>query len=370
MPSTELYIGLMSGTSMDGIDAVLVDFGRAHPQLIASHSEAIPAPLLAALHQLANPNEGDINLQGRVDVEIAGSFAKAVKHLLAKADVSPQQVRAIGSHGQTIRHMPHPPQPFTLQIGDGNSIAVLTGIDTIADFRRKDIALGGQGAPLVPAFHQQVFEDNQKPRLILNIGGIANITWLPGDETQVLGFDTGPGNTLMDHWCQQHQNRTYDDNGQWAASGTVNQALLTQLISHPYFSAAAPKSTGRELFNPDWLHKQLHELPVISPQDVQATLCQFTVECIAREIEQLASAGELYVCGGGVYNQHLMTQLTHRLPQWNIATTATIGIDPQWVEAMAFAWLAQRHVKKLPGNLPAVTGASKKAILGAFYPAG
>ena len=370
MSAKELYIGLMSGTSMDGVDAVLVDLSNEQPTLVAHHNETIPTPLLAQLHQLANPNEGDINLLGRADQAVAELFATATRQLIAQSGLRPDEIRAIGSHGQTVRHVPEGAYPFSLQIGDGNRIAAMTGIDTIADFRRKDMALGGQGAPLVPAFHQHLFARAGQPRMILNIGGIANITWLPGDDQPILGFDTGPGNTLMDCWCQEQTGHAYDDNGQWAATGTVHQPLLQQLTAHPYFAQPAPKSTGRELFNADFLLQHLGHCQALRPQDVQATLCQFTADTIAQSIEGLTDAGEIFVCGGGVYNHNLMLRLAQRLPDFTIASTAALGVNPHWVEAIAFAWLAQRHLQGLPGNVPAVTGASREAVLGVHYPAG
>lgn len=364
----QIYIGLMSGTSMDGVDAVLVEFIDNSPNVLATHDEPIPDALLAHLHRLADPKVGDINLLGECDRAVGELFANAVNNLLAKSDVTREQVIAIGSHGQTIRHMPNLPYPFSLQIGDASTIAVNTDIDTVADFRRKDIALGGQGAPLVPAFHRAMFGDDQKNRVILNIGGISNITWL-AKNGETSGFDTGPGNTLLDLWYSQHHDSNYDKSGAWGATGEVNKALLTRMLAHPYFSMNAPKSTGRELFNASWLNQHLSHFPAITPKDVQATLAQLTAQSIASDILKLSKVTDIFICGGGLFNDDLIKKLQQLLPESTIQSTDSIGIEPQWVEAIAFAWLAFCFVNKHPSNLPAVTGAKKAAILGAFYPA-
>ncbi|PKG56664.1 anhydro-N-acetylmuramic acid kinase [Shewanella sp. Choline-02u-19] len=362
------YIGLMSGTSMDGVDAVLVKFTADTPTLVEYHSEAIPAPLLNNLQKLCLPGNDEINRLGHLDRAVGKLFAKAVNNLLEKAGVDKLAVIAIGSHGQTVRHMPNLEMGFTLQIGDPNTIAAETDIDVIADFRRKDIALGGQGAPLVPAFHQHVFAMPNHKRIILNIGGIANITYLPGNTDAVTGFDTGPGNTLIDAWIQHQQDLPYDKEGAWAKAGTTDEKMLQHLLSHPYFSLAAPKSTGRELFNQAWLEQQLAEFNYLSAADIQSTLLDLTCYSIANDALALATEAEMYVCGGGAYNTELMCRLQKLLPNYKIVTTAELGINPQWVEGIAFAWLAMRFHLGLPGNLPAVTGASRAAILGGkFY---
>ncbi|MFB2648187.1 anhydro-N-acetylmuramic acid kinase [Shewanella mangrovisoli] len=363
------YIGLMSGTSMDGVDAVLVDFAGEQPQLIATHTEAIPSHLLKGLQRLCLPGNDEINRLGRLDRSVGKLFAFAVNNLLAKAQIAKEDIIAIGSHGQTVRHMPNLEVGFTLQIGDPNTIATETGIDVIADFRRKDIALGGQGAPLVPAFHQQTFAQVGKKRVILNIGGIANITYLTGNREEVLGFDTGPGNTLIDAWIQQVKNEPYDKDGEWAASGKTDQQLLAQLLSHPYFSLAYPKSTGRELFNQAWLEQQLSQFNQLDEEDIQSTLLDLTCHSIARDILKLAPVGELFVCGGGAFNTELMQRLAALLPDYHIDTTSALGVDPKWAEGIAFAWLAMRHHLGLPANLPAVTGASREAVLGGRFSA-
>lgn len=367
---SERFIGLMSGTSMDGIDAVLVQIDEGRVQLEASHSHPWPAALQAELHALAAPGDNEIERMGQADRAVGEQFGQAVLALLAKAGVSASAVRAIGSHGQTIRHRPMGRWPFTLQIGCPATIAGLTGIDTIADFRRADIAAGGQGAPLVPALHQALFALPGRPRAVVNIGGIANITWLPGNADDVIGFDTGPGNTLLDLWCRQQLGQPYDGGGQWSAQGKVDEQLLNQLRSEPYFDAPAPKSTGRELFHGDWLQRLGGErLPQLASIDVAATLCALTATTIADALRPLAASAELLVCGGGAHNQTLLAQLAAALPSWQITTTSAHGVDGDAVEGMAFAWLAHRYLAGLPGNLPAVTGAHQPLVLGALHPA-
>ncbi len=365
----QYYVGLMSGTSMDGVDAVLVDFASGIPKLIASHDKPITPSLLEKLHRLADPQCNDINLLGQCDRACGELFAFATIELLHHAGIEASQIIAIGSHGQTVRHMPDAQYPFSMQIGDASTIAVMTNIDTIADFRRKDIALGGQGAPLVPAFHQKLFQSKLENRVILNIGGIANITLLNKDPNKTLGFDTGPGNTLLDFWHQKHHQQPYDDGGQWAATGEVNEALLQHMLNEPFFAKVAPKSTGRELFNAHWLTQKLQQFSQLAPQDVQATLAQLTVQSIAQSILPLAQVNKLYVCGGGVFNNDLLTRLNLLMPLTDVGSTDELGLAPQWVEGIAFSWLAYCFINKLTSNLPRVTGANKAAILGAFYPA-
>ncbi|GGI69597.1 anhydro-N-acetylmuramic acid kinase [Shewanella gelidii] len=368
---TAYYIGLMSGTSMDGIDAVLVDFAGDQPQLVASHTQVIPTHLFKGLQRLCEPGSDEINRLGRLDRSVGQLFGAAVNELLAKANIDKSQVIAIGSHGQTVRHMPSLEIGFTLQIGDPNTIAVATGIDVIADFRRKDIALGGQGAPLVPAFHQQLFATPEQHRMILNIGGIANVTYLPAEDSnnqsQVVGFDTGPGNTLLDAWCQQVKGEPYDDNGAWAKEGTTDATLLQQLKAHPYFALGYPKSTGKELFSQNWIEQQLAAYGQLDEGDIQSTLLDLTCQTIASDIMKLSAHGELFVCGGGAYNAEMMKRIAQLLPGYRTTTTRELGVSPKWVEAIAFAWLAMRYEHSLPANLPAVTGASREAILGARF---
>lgn len=359
------YIGLMSGTSMDGIDAVLLRQHGDGWQVDAALCHPWPADSVAMLHALCTPGDNEIDRMGVADNLVAREFAAATHALLTKAGVTPREVRAIGSHGQTIRHRPE--LGFTLQIGNGHLLAALTGIDVIADFRRMDMAFGGQGAPLVPAFHQACFASPTQPRVVLNIGGIANISVLPGAADTVYGFDTGPGNTLLDHWIHRHHGVRFDQDGAWAAQGAVHQPLLSRLLAHPYFALPHPKSTGRETFTAHWLDEQLQEWPELPAVDVQRTLLEFTVCSIVAALPN--QAGALYVCGGGAHNRLMMARLQALLPSWQVADTRALGIDPDWVEGAAFAWLAHCFLTRQTGNLPAVTGASRPVVLGASYPA-
>lgn len=371
--SRELYVGLISGTSLDGIDAALVDFGAAQPTLITAATYPFAPALHSELVALCQPGVDEIERMGRADRALGEALATAVKTLLDKADVAATAVRAIGSHGQTIRHRPRlagdsSPHPFTLQIGDPATIAHRTGITTIADFRRRDIAAGGQGAPLVPAFHRAVF-GGRRHRVIVNIGGIANITALPS-EGGILGFDTGPGNGLMDAWIRRHQSRSFDRDGSWAATGQPQPTLLAALLADPYFALPAPKSTGREYFHLDWLDQQLAGHPGIAPADVQATLLELTATSIAQTIAALPFvANEVFICGGGAHNCRLMLRLEALLHPRLLANTGELGIAPDWVEAAAFAWLARETLANRPGNAPAVTGADRPCVLGAIHPA-
>lgn len=352
---------------MDAVDAALVEFSDTGLNLIATHTQPFPKETRQQLEQFVTRTEHDIHQLGELDVAIGHLFAEATLQLLANR-FQPSQVLAIGSHGQTVFHAPRHRTPFTLQIGDPNIIAERTGITTIADFRRRDMAAGGQGAPLVPAFHNALFRAPGHNRGVLNIGGIANITALPADPQQpVLGFDTGPGNTLLDAWAHQHLNQPMDRDGRWAASGRVNQGLLARLLEEPFFAAPPPKSSGRELFNLAWLEQVgIDE----SPENIQATLAQLTIETIALAIESHASkTEELFVCGGGAYNPVLIQGLGHRLAGIQIRSTEALGLKPTWVEAAAFAWLAKQTLEGKPGNLPEATGARHPVILGAIYPA-
>lgn len=367
----EIYVGLMSGTSLDGIDAVLLDLERSQqPRLLAAQTFQLDSNLRDQLQALCQSGPDEIERMGQADRQLGLAFGTAVNNLLDIAGVPRSAVRAIGSHGQTIRHRPPGASrqyPFTLQIGDPTSIAHATGITTVADFRRRDIAAGGQGAPLVPPFHRAIFKGS-RTRAIVNIGGIANVTLLPVDGS-VTGFDTGPGNTLMDNWIAHHRGDTYDRDGAWAASGTVSPELLQRMLHAPYFSMAAPKSTGREYFNLPWLEQQIAGMP-ISAADVQATLAELTARTIASEIAALVPAPhEVFICGGGAYNTHLMQRLEALLHPRQLGSTAQLGIDPEWVEAAAFAWLAQQTLAGKPANDPAVTGANAYCVLGAIYPA-
>lgn len=370
MAEPERYIGLMSGTSIDAIDAVLVEFSAAAPQVSASHSIAIPTTLREAIVALCLPGNDHLDLLGDTDRALGELFAQAALALIAGAGLATADIAAIGSHGQTVRHRPHGERPFTLQIADPNLIASATGIATVADFRRKDMALGGQGAPLVPAFHRAVFHHPQRQRLIANIGGISNITWIPASGA-VAGFDTGPGNGLMDQWIQRHHGRPYDSDGRWAASGAIHDQLLAQLLEHPFISHPAPKSTGREDFNLRWLDAVIERIEcAAAPEDVQATLATYTATTLVQAMALVPGkqrADEVYLCGGGAYNRHLTSLISGLLAPTPVATTGELGIPPEHVEGAAFAWLARQRLRHLPGSLASVTGASRDAVLGALY---
>lgn len=367
---SELYIGLISGTSMDAIDAALVDIGDEGCRLAATHSLEIPGDNLAALRALVeHPEQTDLAGLGALDVAMGKVFAAAATGLMETAGVERGSVRAIGSHGQTVFHGPHGEHPFTMQIADPNVIAALTGVTTVADFRRRDLALGGQGAPLVPAFHAAVFASDEEPRAVLNLGGIANLTLLvPGEP--VVGFDTGPGNALMDSWVRRNLGRKHDHNGEWAASADPDGKLLSVLMGHEYFSRPSPKSTGVEEFNLAWLQKELDQLrSTFSPAVIQSTLCVLSARTVAQALKQACpSPGGLYVCGGGAHNKTLVDHLAEELPDWRLSRTDSLGIGIDWVEAAAFAWLASRTLAGMPGNLPSVTGAREETVLGAIYP--
>ncbi|PNK60910.1 anhydro-N-acetylmuramic acid kinase [Psychrobacter sp. FDAARGOS_221] len=409
------YIGMMSGTSLDGMDAVICQFDEVQDnKIVATHSKAFPENLRDTLLALCQPNgtndlahpvkntileqqpHSELEWFGWASCEYAKFASTVVNELLEQSGISAESILAIGCHGQTVRHRPK--LNFTLQLVDPNIIAERTGISVVTDFRRRDMAVGGQGAPLAPAFHLAQFGNtastttidesaSDKHRIVVNLGGISNITLLPAnDAEQVTGYDTGPANILLDAWYQHHVSTIkgdfdnaefeplYDKDGQWARSGSVNQALLDQLLAHEYFTLPTPKSTGREDFNLNWLNAQIAELDIeqqqaLSPADVQATLTMLTAQtltdAIKAEAERLdMTQGELVVCGGGAYNGHLLKQIAELLPQWRVLTSQDFGIAPTWVEAMAFAWLARQTIMGETGNLPAVTGASKAVVLG------
>ncbi len=359
----DLYIGLMSGTSADGIDAALVDFHSTQPKLVAHHFTEFNPELRERILALNHPGHDEINRLGELDHLLGKAFADAAIALLAKSGIAASDIRAIGSHGQTIRHRPQ--LRFTLQIGDPNMIAAKTGITTVADFRRRDMAYGGQGAPLVPAFHQTILSSTKHDRAIVNIGGVANITFLPCDsQKSILGFDTGPGNNLMDAWIQQHLQKTHDKNGEWAKQGTVSLDLLEKLLSDAYFKMIPPKSTGPEYFNLAWLNKHLCSQ---KNGDVQATLAELTAITISNAIKNVMHDGEVLICGGGVHNQYVMQRLAALLEPLHVLSTEAYGVHPDWMEAMAFAWLAKQTLDKKPGNVMKVTGAKQEAILGGIY---
>ena len=366
---TGKFIGLISGTSMDAIDAALVEIGDGTCRITATHSQPISGQALEDLRGIIDhPDHVSMEKLGQLDVLLGRDFAAAANELIRLAGERPEAIRAIGSHGQTVHHSPRGPLPFTMQLADPNVIAAATGVTTVADFRRRDVAIGGQGAPLVPAFHQAVFAHPSEPRAVCNIGGIANLSLMvPGEPLS--GFDTGPGNTLMDAWTRLQRGRSHDQGGEWAASAEADDNLLSKLLEYDYFALPAPKSTGVEEFNLAWLQKRLDELPAaVPPPVVQSTLCQLTIETIAAALEtSCPRIGGLYLCGGGAHNQTLVSRLRSRLPDWRLETTDALGIGVDWVEAAAFGWLASRTLAGLTGNVPAVTGARSEAVLGAVY---
>ncbi len=363
----ELYIGLMSGTSMDGIDAALVRFGDHSLEVLETHKHDYPDDLRGSLlDSIREPDIRSVDDVAQLHRNVGECFRDAAVTLIEKAGIDPPAVTAIGSHGQTIRHEPNADEPFSLQIGDGAIIAAGTGVTTVNDFRAADIELGGQGAPLAPAFHEWLFRRPGKLRVVLNVGGIANVTILPADDADTTGFDTGPGNTLMDAWTRQHLDEPFDRDGSWAARGAIDFDLLERLLADDYFLKPPPKSTGFEYFNLGWL--RTFAIDDLEAVDVQATLAMMTARSIAAALAPDTS--ELLVCGGGVHNCRLMHLLGRELPDVSIRSTADAGLHPDWVEAAAFAWLAKRRIEGNPGNLPAVTGASEHAVLGRVWPAG
>ena len=365
--ASALYLGLISGTSADGIDVALVSFEQGLPRLRAALTHPWPAALRERVLALAQDLTAfNLDTYGRLDVAVGRHFADAAQALLETNAIARSAVRAIGSHGQTVRHRPGGEAPFTLQIGDPTVIAETCGIDVVADFRRADVAAGGQGAPLLPAVHAMLLGQSGTTRVVLNLGGIANITVL-GPEGQVLGFDTGPANGLLDAWCLEQRGENFDRDGAFAAAGDVDAPLLEALLTDPYFALAPPKSTGREHFHLAWLLRQ-PRVPLLAPADVQATLLELTAHTVADAIEaHAAAATEVLVCGGGVHNSRLMERLAEWLAPRRVVSTAVYGIDPDYLEATAFAWLARQRVLGQPGNLPSVTGARGRRVLGALY---
>ncbi len=364
------YIGLISGTSMDGVDAVVVDFAHPPGTILASHCQSYPEDLRRRLLDLCATQRVSLVEFLELDQAVGHCFAAAALQVLSRAGLPAGTIRAIGSHGQTVYHHPAPPCRSSLQIGDPNVIAETTGIPTVADFRRRDLSAGGEGAPLVPAYHAAVFTTDH-PRAVLNLGGIANLTLLtPG--RPVRAFDTGPGNVLMDAWAARHGRGPMDRDGAWAATGSVLPRLLERLLEEPYFQRPPPKSTGREHFHLRWLDARLNALsPQPDPADVQATLCELSAASIAAALKRTApEVEELLVCGGGVHNARLMARLAAHLPGLSIHSTAKCGLDPDWVEAAAFAWLARQTLAGRTGNLPSVTGAREAVILGGVYAGG
>ncbi|MDT8407401.1 MAG: anhydro-N-acetylmuramic acid kinase [Methylococcales bacterium] len=367
---SEYYIGLMSGTSLDGIDAALVDFSEPPGRLKAFVYQPFNAAFKARLKAVVSAQAAvDLQELGRLDTLLGAQFAATVQALLSQAGVDKGQVNAIGSHGLTLYHHPDADCSFCLQMGDPNRIVEHCGITTVADFRRRDLAAGGQGAPLVPAFHQAIWGGAGETRAIVNIGGIANITVLPNDAaTAVLGFDSGPGNGLLDAWIEELLDEAYDRDGQWAATGQVLPEVLAVLLDDAYFAKPMPKSTGKEYFNLDWLQGKV-AINNYRPADIQATLLALTVESLSMALAASPNPPDrVIVCGGGAFNQWLMRKLSQRLAPLTVVSSTAYGIDPDCVEAMAFAWLARQTLQARPGNLPSVTGAAHPVVLGGIYP--
>jgi len=365
---SEIYVGLMSGTSLDGVDVAIVDFSEFPPRVLHCQTRPYPETLDQALRELCQSQSTSLDALYTLDAELGEHYAAEVNSALDNAALDRSDIIAVGCHGQTIRHSPDTAIPYSVQIGDPNRLAALCGITTVADFRRKDIALGGQAAPLAPAFHQYLFRSEAEERVVINIGGIANITYLAADpEASVLGFDTGPGNTLLDFWSGQNLGKSFDNGGEWARSGKVINNLLNQMLtSEPYFVLIAPKSTGTEYFNPNWLAPFLRD--DYAAEDVQATLVELTAITLDEAIRGLpALPVNCYICGGGAHNRYLLERIALTLPECGVQTTAALGLDPDHVEAIAFAWLARERINLRGGNIPAVTRAQRTTILGGVY---
>ena len=361
-----LYVGVMSGSSLDGLDFALVEQDD-RPRLLGTYYIPMPDDLRAELLGLCSSGPDELARAGIAEQKWVRLAAQGVLALLDQQKVLAGEIRAIGSHGQTIRH--EPARGFTVQIGNPALLAELTGITVVSDFRKRDIAAGGQGAPLVPAFHEALFDDNKDYRAVLNVGGFSNLSLIEIDKP-VSGFDSGPGNVLLDAWIQAQRGLSYDKDGAWSESGTVNADLLKSMLSDQFFQAKGPKSTGREVFNLGWVHHHMFQLPTLKPEDVQATLLEVTALSITESLQSAqAQTKELLVCGGGAHNKALMKRLAALLPNTKVSSTAEFGVDPDWVEAMAFAWLAHCALESVPANRPSVTGAKGLRVLGAIYPA-
>ena len=364
---SDLYIGLMSGTSLDGADGVLVDFSGAKVQVLANATETFSDDFRAELLALNLPSGNELHRSALAANQLTEAYAKVVKSLLHDARLAARDIQAIGAHGQTVRHQPA--LGYTMQLNNPALLAERTGIDVVADFRSRDVAAGGQGAPLVPAFHQSVFGKPDVTTLVLNIGGISNLSVLPV-AGEVLGFDCGPGNALMDAWCLQHTGQRFDAGGEWAASGQMIPALLASLLDEKYFALPPPKSTGRDLFSMHWLAGKLQPFAGQRTVDIQNTLTEFTANCCVMGANSyVIHSKELIVCGGGAFNNYLMQRLQTGLPSLKVVSSSARGLPPLQVEAAAFAWLARQTTLRLPGNLPGVTGANGRRVLGAVYPA-
>lgn len=366
-----LFIGVISGTSVDGIDTAILDIeANQPPRLIAAKTFAYSASVQSAIHQLIKEPQCSLQALGALDMALGGVYADAVIDLLRIANILPSKITAIGCHGQTIYHAPNAENPFSMQIGNANLIAELTRITTVSDMRQRDMVCGGQGAPMVPGFHEVMFRHKTENRVVVNIGGIANITVLPADITKpILGFDTGPGNTLMDAWIENQLGKTYDANGEWASMGNCHAELLENLMDEAYFSLPVPKSSGRELFHLNWLQQVLAKSQIThSPEDIQATLLTLTATTIAEAIHQYAhDCQRVIICGGGAHNANLMQSLQHSLQPMAVDTSNEHKLDVDFVEASAFAWLASRTLNRQTGSIPTVTGAQHASILGGIY---
>lgn len=364
----ELYIGLMSGTSLDGADVVLVDFGGDRSTLLSAVTTPFPDALTTRLRALVHSPVSSLQELGTLDTELGSFFANCVKESVATAELDPTNIVAIGHSGHTVFHKPQLPDPFTMQLGNPSVIAATTDIDTICDFRRMDVALGGQGAPLVPLFHEWQFAEPEEVRVVLNLGGVANITVLDPVKP-VIGFDTGPANSLMDAWCQRCWNEPFDSNGDRARSGEVIPSLLRRLLDEHYFQLKGPKSTGFEHFNLSWIEDKISGVGAeMADTDILTTLAELTAVSTSDAIRDAAhDAKRVILCGGGTNNRYLSERLASLLPDCAVESSAKLGLEPEWVEAVAFAWLARQRIKLLPGNAPAVTGARHSALLGSIY---
>ena len=367
------YVGLMSGTSLDAIDAVLIRIGdKGGLEVISMLTTKYPEHITGQLRNLISGKTESLHALCSVDTELGEIYANVTLDLLSRSAYKPHDIMAIGCHGQTIRHQPDGRNPYSLQIGNPSVVTEKTGITTVADFRARDIAAGGQGAPLVPAFHRAVFSDPEQQRIIVNIGGIANITMLPQLKRKetVSGYDTGPGNCLLDAWTLSCRGLNYDENGDWASSGQLDRTMLDSLLADKYFSKSSPKSTGTDYFNLDWLESTYPLATEMNAEDVQATLAELSAHTIALHIiREGYDDNAIYLCGGGVHNEDLVERLRRHLPNTSILTTEAIGLDPDYVEATAYAWLAWCTMERQAGNLPAVTGARHPVILGGIFPA-
>ncbi len=366
-----LFVGVISGTSVDGIDTALLDIeGDQTPRLIAAETFDYPENIKSAIHQLIKQPQCSLQTLGELDMALGSVYAEAILNLLLTTNYQPGDIAATGCHGQTIYHAPFAARPFSMQIGNANLIAELTGITTVTDMRQRDMVCGGQGAPMVPGFHEVMFRDDTENRVIVNIGGIANITVLPADKSQpVLGFDTGPGNTLMDAWIDQHLDKAYDANGSWAATGKSQTELLEQLLGEAYFSLPVPKSSGRELFHLEWLKQRLAQCSMsYAAEDIQATLLLLTCQTICDAIRQYApDCHRVIICGGGAHNNLLVQTLRNNFQPIPVDTTSDHTVNVDFVEAAAFAWLASRTLNRQTGSIPSVTGAQRASILGGVY---